>query len=167
MDFARDADVRMALYAELEEVASPILEYRGQSFLFDLLFFIPRSLWGDKPWPYYFYITSTALEGPRINRSWGITTTLLSEAIANLGFAGLVVGPAFLIAIAMIGYSAENPFLTLFTCIICTLFLTIHLAGFTVLWSAWCMFVISSRLTRKRLQTPEDDFLIVAEPGPA
>jgi hypothetical protein len=150
MDFSRDADIRMALYAELEEVASPILGYRGQGLLFDLFFFIPRSVWEDKPLPYYFYITSTALQEPRVYRTWGIATTFLSEAIANLGLAGLIVGPLFIICIAVSGYRPDNPFLTIFTCVICTLFLSIHLAGFTVLWSAWCVFVASSLLTRRR-----------------
>jgi len=148
MDFTRDADIRIALYAELEEAANPILEYRGQSLLFDTLFFIPRTMWEEKPKPYYFYITSTALDGPRIYRTWGITTTILSEAIANVGLAGLLLGPLFLIMIAVIGYRPENPFLNMFTCIICTLFMSIHLAGFTVLWSAWCVFIFSSLWSR-------------------
>ena len=150
MDFTRDSDIRMALYAELEETAAPILDYRGQTLLFDALFFIPRTMWEDKPKPYYFYITSTALNGPRIYRSWGITTTLLSEAIANMGWLGMLCGPLALVVIASIGYSRSNPFLNVLTCVICTLLMSVHLAGFYVLWSVWCAFVVSSVFARAR-----------------
>jgi hypothetical protein len=145
MDYARDADIRIALFAEIESAAaSPVLEYRGQSLLFDALFFVPRTVWEEKPKPYYFYMTAAAIDGVRINRSWGIETSIFSEAIANLGLAGLLVGPLFVIAIATAGHRPNNQFLNMFTCVICSLFMFIHLAGFTVLWSAWCVFIASS-----------------------
>jgi hypothetical protein len=150
MDFGRDSDVRMALFAELEPAARPILEFRGQSALFDLLFFIPRSLWEEKPRPYYHYITAVALREPLIQRTWGITTTWLSEAIANFGLLGMVLGPAVIVFIGRVGYRPDNPFLTLLTAVICTLLLSIHLAGFTVLWSIWCILMIGSHLSGMR-----------------
>jgi hypothetical protein len=155
MDFVRDADVRIALFAELEDATTPILEYRGQSALFDALFFVPRTLWGDKPNPYYFYITSTAVGGLRVYRTWGIETTILGEAIANFGPAGLIFGPLFLITIAAIGYRPDNPFLNLFTCVICTLFMSIQLAGFPVLWSAWCLLMANDLSGRVRIRASQ------------
>src|SRR6185295_12096750 len=150
MDFGRDSDIAMVLFAELEPAARPILEFRGQSFLFDLLFFVPRAIWEEKPKPYYHYITAVALRQPLTQRTWGITTTWLGEAIANFGWFGILVGPAVIVLVGRLGYLPDNPFLTLLTSVICTLLLSIHLAGFTLLWSIWCVLVIGAKLPRLR-----------------
>ena len=93
-----------------------------------------------------------AIDGVRVNRSWGIETSIFSETIANLGLPGLLLGPLFVIGIATIGYKPRNPFLNMLTCVICSLFMFIHLAGFTVLWSAWCVFTASSAFRRAPVQ---------------
>ena len=150
MDFGRDSDIRMAIFAELHPNTRQILPNRGDSFLFDLLYFVPRSVWPAKPRPYYYYITAVALKQPLTARAWGITTTILGESIANAGFFGFLLGPLIVIGIGKIGYSPEDPFLNLLTGLICTLFLSIHLAGFTVLWTAWCLLVIRERFVMRR-----------------
>lgn len=150
MDFGRDSDTRIAIFSEVEPGARPVLESRGQSVIFDLFFFVPRSVWPEKPRPYYHYITAVALKSPLILRPWGITTTVLSEAIANFGISGFVAGPLFVIAIGVFGYRPSSPFVTLLTSLICTLFLSIHLAGFGVLWLIWCVLTVHEQWSEIR-----------------
>lgn len=160
MDYGRDSDIRMAIFAELHSGDVKILEYRGQTLLFDMLFFIPRSLWAEKPRPYYHYITSTALMEPPQIRTWGITTTILGEVIANLGWPGLLAGPYLIIVIAQFGYRLRDRIVTLVTGIICVLFLSIHIAGFTLVWTIWIAFVLRALSGRRRWGVVE-----AAQPG--
>src|SRR5690606_19132691 len=51
LNIGRDHTVKYTLYKEYVE-DDMILEHRGQSFLFGLTFFVPRSRWEEKPYPY-------------------------------------------------------------------------------------------------------------------
>ena len=90
LDLGRDHGLKLAIYNEVNESATPTLEYRMQSFLFIATIAIPRSWWPDKPWPYAVYATSAALDSPLRDWGWGLTTDLLSESIANMGLIGLL-----------------------------------------------------------------------------
>lgn len=71
VDFSRDDRVKMTIYSELYPDRMKILDYRGQSIVFDLTMFIPRSIWEEKPWPYAVYFTSAMLMMPTQYIGWG------------------------------------------------------------------------------------------------
>lgn len=81
IDFSRDHNVKMAFYKELNN-SQQILDYRFQSFIYNILFFIPRDNWEEKPYPYGVYVTSSSLGlNTTENLGWQMTTSLLDESI--------------------------------------------------------------------------------------
>lgn len=90
VDFFRDQRVKMAIYSELYPHQMKILSYPGQSFVFVSTFYIPRSIWLDKPYPYAQYFTSALFFSDAKLWGWGMTTSIYDEFIANFGFLGVV-----------------------------------------------------------------------------
>lgn len=112
MDLARQDRLRIAIYSVLNPEMMRILEYPGQSILSCFLFFIPRTIWPVKPYPYHIYFTQAALIPNYVPFSidpkavdWGITTGWLDESIANFGWIGMLVGP---LTIAFLCRWADN-----------------------------------------------------------
>ena len=91
IDYFRDQRVKMVLYSILYPENMKILEHSGQSFLFDLTFYIPRTMWEDKPYPYAVYFTSAMYYAPIEDRGWGMTTSIYDELIANFGILGIII----------------------------------------------------------------------------
>src|SRR6185436_5545090 len=87
VDFGRDQGIMQAIRAELDGPENRILEFRGESLLFNLAMFVPRTAWPNKPWPYAVYDTAHALGLTRVSSiGWGVTTSWLGESIANFGW---------------------------------------------------------------------------------
>lgn len=95
VDFSRDYTAIFSIYAKLNGIE--ILEYFGQSFLFCLIFWLPRHFFPWKPYPFPTYIT-LALMGKEISQAdyltMRTTTSIFSEAIANLG---IILGTVFVL----------------------------------------------------------------------
>ena len=60
VDFGRDDVVKYVISEEFFK-HKMILDYRLQSIISLLLFFIPRSIWPTKPYPHYMYLTGHLL----------------------------------------------------------------------------------------------------------
>jgi hypothetical protein len=146
IDYARDSRVKMALYAELYPTVSPILEFRGQSALFDLTAWIPRSLWSDKPYPYALYFTSSMLGSPPTDRGWVMTTSFLDEAIANFSWFGLAIGPVIIGFLCRIGDSTNDLFIGLLTAMVVSMLLAVELVAFAPLFVLWSILVVHKKV---------------------
>jgi len=150
MDYSRDSRLKMALYAELHPSRLQILEYRGESILFDLVFWAPRSMWPDKPYPYAVYFTPAML-GQKVSLlGWGMTTSILDEAVANASWFGLILGPLFMFWICKIGDSCKDGTVNLLTVLIASLFLAVQLPAFMVLFVAWLALLLRAQNKQKR-----------------
>lgn len=151
MDYGRDDQIKLAIYAELHPERMRILEHRGQSLLFYLTFPVPRVLWPEKPFPYAVYSTSTALmfSGPR-QIGWSLTTTVLEEAVANASWAGMLLGPALVALVCRLGEACRNGMVSALTALIACLFLAVHLNAFMVLFVLW-VAVVAWQLWRRRV----------------
>jgi len=146
-DFFRDDRVKLAMFVELEPAATRILEFRGQSLLYDLTFFVPRSIWPDKPWPYAVYFTSATYDiVPPRPLGWGMTTSWLDEAIANFGWLGLLLGPLLLSGLCRIGDAFRWAPLNVLTILVVVLLLAVQLSAFLGLFLLWLLLVIFARL---------------------
>lgn len=151
IDFSRDHNVKMALYKELNN-SQPILDYRFQSFIYNILFFIPRDNWDDKPYPYGVYVTSSSLElNTTENLSWQMTTSLLDESIANLGVPfGILFFIIVFLTVIRIGYTFRYDILMFsLTNFLILLFLTMQFSfnmPFIFLW----IFLILVKSFRKK-----------------
>ena len=97
IELCRDDRVKYAIYNELYE-EQKILDYRGQTILFYFTFFIRRSHWTSKPYPYAIYFTKSmiGLTGETIPLGWSMTTTIYDELISNFGLFTLLITPILL-----------------------------------------------------------------------
>lgn len=143
IDYGRDAQIKMTLYAELYPDDLRILEYRGQSLLFDATIYVPRSVWPDKPLPYAQYFTSALFFSPPKLWGWGMTTSWLEEAIANLGWAGLLVGPMVPALVCRVGDARGRPSIRPVTVVVAMLLLTVQLVAFFPLALVWLAMVVN------------------------
>jgi len=149
LDFGRDLVTKMVLMHELNRPDLSILEYRGQSLLFNIVAYIPRELWQDKPWPYSVYATAAALHIKASNIGWGITSSWLDECVANLGWIGVLVAPSTLGLICSIGDRSSDAVLKIMTIAVTLLLLTVHFAAWSPLGYCW----MASLWMQKRART--------------
>lgn len=150
VDFGRDAVTKLAIYAELYPEKVRILQHRGQSFLFDLTIYVPRTMWANKPWPYAVYVTAAMLLMPTAEPlTWGVTTSILEEAIANVGWLGMLLGPLVIVGLCRTGERARNVLVTALTILVACLFLVLHFAAIAPMFLAWVALIAWTRRTRR------------------
>ena len=143
IDYGRDAEIKMAIFAELYPEKMQILEYRGQSIVFNLTMVVPRAIWSEKPMAYAQYVTTTALMLPPTREmDWFVTTSWLEEAIANFSWVGMILGPILLSIICRLGDARKNVIVNSLTVLIGCLFLTVQLSAFWPLFYFWLLGVI-------------------------
>lgn len=147
IDFGRDDVIKMAIYAELYPQKMQILDYRGQSILYSLFIFVPRSIWVDKPYSYAEHFTAAMRQAPvsssMITQQGLMTTSWLEEAIANFGWFGLVIGPLLPAFICRIGDSrAKGPFGQTLTFLVATLFMAVQLPAFYPMFALWVLSLL-------------------------
>ncbi len=161
IDYGRDAVTKQAIYAELHPDDIQILEYRGQSILFDLTFFVPRAMWPGKPYPYATYVTSAMFGFAPRDLGWGVTTSWLEEAIANVGWLGLLLGPLLPALICRLGDRQHSPFSGLLTVIVASLFLVLNLIAFMPIFLIWIVVQLRApaRETRAAPMMPQPGML--------
>ena len=91
VDFGRDDVIKYVINEEIIN-NNKILEYRGETFVSLLLFFVPRKIWPSKPYPHYMYLTASIL-GLSIDQiPAGTTPSLLEMTICNFGILGFPLG---------------------------------------------------------------------------
>ncbi len=97
--FFRGNTVKVAIYSVLNPEKLKILDYTGQSMLYNVLYFIPRTVWNSKPYSYAQYFTIAVRELPKsINTiDWYFQVSYYGEMISNFGFVGIIVAPLALI----------------------------------------------------------------------
>jgi hypothetical protein len=150
IDFGRDNGIRLAIFSELNPEYLQILEYRGQSVLFNLTFFVPRSVWPDKPWPYSVYSTAAVFNLRPDYLGWGVTTSWLEEAIANFSWLGFLLGPLLITLVARIGDSTGEPVVSFLTKLVVSLLLTVQLAAWIYLALLWVGALLRAQFIKRR-----------------
>jgi hypothetical protein len=138
LDYGRDFLTKMVIMHELNAPQISMLEYRGESFLFDAVMFVSRDWWPEKPWPYAVYATAAALRIKATFIGWSVTTSWLEECIANLGWVGMLVAPLSLAAVCRAGDRRGDPFLKVLTIAVTLLLLTVQIAAWFPLGFLWC-----------------------------
>lgn len=94
----RSMHVRFSIYAALHPNEIHILDYPGQSMIYSLLFFIPRSLWASKPWPYIDYYMKGLLNLSSIDYvTYHMPASYYTEFVSNFGIIGLCLSLLFTI----------------------------------------------------------------------
>lgn len=95
VDLSRDYTTIYTIYCELTD--HMILNYRGETILADLIFWIPRNIFPLKPYPFAQHITIDMLNADIAvgELGWSTTTNIFAEFTANFGLIGLPLGIAF------------------------------------------------------------------------
>lgn len=108
--FSRMCNVKVAIYDMLND--KTILKYFGESVIYNILFFIPRSIWINKPYPYYKYFTSYVFNGTynsMIVNSSNFQVNMLSEFISNFGIIlGMIFSLIFILKVVKISENSTN-----------------------------------------------------------
>lgn len=139
--FSRLCNVKVAIYDLL--YTNSMLDYPMQSILYNLLFFVPRSIWPGKPYGYYPYFTSYVFSGVGWNtiKGYGFQVNLWSEFISNAGFLGLFLAIGFVVAVIHIAEKSQS----VVSYISGTAFIVLYFAyGFEhIVQMLWILFIIS------------------------
>ncbi|MBN2980651.1 oligosaccharide repeat unit polymerase [Cohnella algarum] len=154
IDYSRDHNVKMAIYKELHSGEKRILEYRGQSFLYNIAFFIPREKWQNKPYPYGVYVTSASLGlFSAENLGWQMTTSLLDESIANFGIVlGLICFLSIVFLVIKFGNKFKDDILVFsLTSFVLLLFLTMQFSFSSMFIVPWVVLILIKSKRRKKL----------------
>ena len=146
VDYSRDSRVKMAIFAELHPSTMSILEFRGQSFLFYVTAYIPRSIWPGKPLTYACYFTSAMVGSSAQDWGWGMTTSIFDEAIANGSWFGLLAATLIIGFLCRIGDSCSDVLVFLLTAIVASLLLTVELVAFAPLFLIWAVMIIRAKV---------------------
>lgn len=149
IDFGRDDVTKLAIYAELNPDKIKILEYRFQSFWFNLVFFIPRDWWLEKPYPYDYYLTSAVELVKPQELHYKMTSSIFDESIANLGWFGLILGPIIILLICKVGDFSNNNAIRLLTILVASLLMAVQFVTISIIVIVWLVMVIFLRIKRK------------------
>lgn len=96
--FFRNNSVKVAIYSTINPDKLHILDYPGQTLLFDVFFFIPRQIWASKPFPFPDYYTSAILGFSNLTTfGWNFQTNIYAEFVANLGLCSFLIVPILLL----------------------------------------------------------------------
>ena len=145
-DYGRDGVIKQAIHAELHPDEGRILQYRGQSIVYLLTFFVPRTIWPEKPWSYTIYCTAAMLGIPEAYYvGYGMTTSILDESLANFGWLGLLLGPWIVGAICGLGDNSRWPMIRLLTAVIGPLLLVQDMSIYIMVFTAWLALAVYSQ----------------------
>ncbi|MEH7235382.1 hypothetical protein [Bacillus sp. JJ1562] len=157
VDMGRDDVTKMAIYAQVSPEKLEILDHPFQSYLFTVIMFVPRELWSGKPWPYAVYATSALLQIPNQYVGWSMTTGILDETIANVGWLGFLLGPLIISCVVRIGDRNQTTVIQLFTILVGSLMLVLQIAAFAPIFLLWILLVGWQMLRRNRQALPNDE----------
>lgn len=96
IDYGRDNQTMMSIYAAQNPDTMRILPAAGHTLPLYFGQLVPSSVWPEKPMPYSQYFTSALFLSPPQLWGWGMTTSWFEEWISNIGLAGCVVAPSVL-----------------------------------------------------------------------
>jgi hypothetical protein len=161
IDFSRQDVLRLALAGQLLNVARP-LDYIGQSPVLHLQAVLP-ALSQTKPITYADRVTSVAYEQSLREQPGSITTSLMSEAVDNVGVAGLAVGSFLLGGIALLGSYRNDPVLRVIGAMTTATLTVVHVLAVMpiVIWMIWrLVWLFFSR----RIQRPDRSSKVRMDP---
>lgn len=111
--YSRMNCVKTAIYDLLN--GHTMLEYNGQTILYNILFFVPRQYWIDKPVMFCKYFTAYAYGQNSLDFvPWNLHVNIWTEFLENFGFIGIPIAIVFVAVVANITEKTDNVFVFLF-----------------------------------------------------
>ncbi len=138
--YSRMACVKTAIYSVFYD--QPILQYPGQSFVYDIFFFVPRGLWPDKPAMFVKYFTAYAVNRKNVDfLSWNLIINMWCEFIANIGIWGYLLGLSLVAIIAKFADFTNNILVRMWGMIFIALYFTFGFEHVVII--VFCIFLVS------------------------
>lgn len=94
MYYGRQYGVKTAIYDQLN--GNKMLDYRGQTILFDMFFYVPRSYWPNKPAMYSKYSTAYSKGISGYDVSTNFYVNIWAEFISNFHLWGIALAILFI-----------------------------------------------------------------------
>lgn len=112
--YSRISCVKTAIYGRVYNMK--MLDYNGQSILYDIGFFIPRSIWVNKPLMFVKYFTpfSCGYGHNIILNNFNLQVNIWTEWIANFGIIGIFFACLFIVCVARITEKKNNAYSYMF-----------------------------------------------------
>ena len=152
--FFRSNSVKVAIFALLRPDKLNVLEYPLQTIIYNILFFIPRSVWELKPYPYPAYYTAAVYGISEIDIiGWRFQTGIYAEIISNCGFVGFFVAPLIILWLCKTSEYNKNlivNMLGLFLIIVLQVFEFSDM--FKVVFIVWSMLIIRGKIFKRRIR---------------
>lgn len=149
--FSRLCNVKLAIYSRLYD--NHMLEYDGQSLLYNIIWWLPRRFWADKPYGFYNYYTAYAARGDglRFIQGWNLMVNNWSEFIANFGILGYILCLIFIYTVVKISENSKT--ITIFALGI--VFIIIYMMyGFEnvvmMIFTGWLFLIFFSKLRKTK-----------------
>jgi hypothetical protein len=151
IDYGRDDEMKMTIYALLHPNEIKILEFPGQSYLYDLTFFVRRENWPNKPWPYAVYFTSALLRSHTVSYiGWGMTTSWFGEAVANFGWLGLPFGVLSFAFFIKVSERKQNMIVTMISIAVLSCLMVLQFSAVIKLVTVWILAIVLLRTGEKQ-----------------
>lgn len=148
--FFRDFDVKFTIYSLINPNDINIIDYWGQSFLYNLTMFIPRDFWANKPYPYDIYVTAATLGYPTGTLvGWSFQTSFFGESLTNLGWFGIPFSIYVYKKIIEISERSRNPIIIALCIFIIVQSFMNHFGTFVVYFSLWLLLIIFNNISFK------------------
>ena len=112
--YSRISCVITSIYSRVYNIK--MLDYDGQSILYDIGFFVPRSIWGNKPLMFVKYFTSFSCGYGHntILNNFNLQVNIWAEWIDNLGIIGIFFACLFIVCVARITEKKNNAYSYMF-----------------------------------------------------
>lgn len=140
LDYSRLQNERYVIYSLLRD--QDVVPYVGASMLYNITFFVPRSIWSDKPYPYAVYYTNNFFNVELDNRlNWGLTTGLLDEFIANFYWFGVIFYLVLIRVFVNFNDKYLNRFSGLVGIMVGCLMVILHFAAYSYIFIFWLFLI--------------------------
>lgn len=108
MYYSRMNTVKTAIYSLFDNTS--ITQYPGQTIIFDLLFFIPRRFWSNKPVMFCKYFTTYTMNKDATDfLAWNLQVNIWTEFISNFGMIiGIILSLVLVKAVVNISEKSDH-----------------------------------------------------------
>ena len=146
--FSRMSIVKTAIYDQL--YTNTILEYPLQTIIFNMLVWVPRAIWPDKPVMYCMYFTSYA-DGTTSILPYNLQVNVWSEFVSNIGIGGFILAVAFYYYIAKKSLQSNSSFVYLLGTIFCILYCVYGFEHIVMtIFYIWLLMLVKQKIWRKK-----------------
>ena len=145
MYYARNYCVKTAIYDQLN--GNKMLDYRGQTILFDFFFYVPRSYWNDKPAMYSKYSTAFSQGRMGYDATTNYYVNIWAEYISNFYFFGVILAFVFIHIFLRISERSNNLFVYLMGVVFLSFYFFWGVQPFTMLMiGMWATGLLYSKM---------------------